>query len=147
MYYLIYVSYAVEPFSQDMLKELLEKCVYKNEKQGITGMLLYIEGKFIQVLEGEKNVIKKIFDNILKDERHRKIKIIIEGMISKRNFPNWSMGFKSINNQELKKMTGYTDIEEYFRNKNYGEEGHIALVFLKLFYQKNYPTGGTANLP
>lgn len=145
MYYLIYVSYAVEHFTQDRLKELLRRCVEKNESQGVTGMLLYIEGKFIQVLEGEKEVILRIYDKILNDERHRKVKVIIEGVIAKRNFPNWSMGFKSMNNKELKNITGYKDIEEYFRDKDYGEDGHIALVFLKLFYQKNYPASGSTD--
>ncbi len=138
MYYLIYVSYAVEPFTQDQLKSLLQSCVEKNTKQGITGMLLYIEGKFIQVLEGDKEVIQSVYSKILKDKRHRKVKIIIEGMISNRNFPGWSMGFKSMNNSELQKMTGYKDIEEYFRNESVNDHSHIALVFLKLFYQKNY---------
>lgn len=138
MYYLIYVSYAVEPFTQDQLKTLLRNCVQKNTVKDVTGMLLYIDGKFIQVLEGDKDTIQSIFLKIQKDTRHRKVKIIIEGEISNRNFPGWSMGFKSMDDTELEKMTGYKDVESYFRNETFNEHSHIALVFLKLFYQKNY---------
>lgn len=137
MYYLIYISYAVEPFSPEQLEDLLKKCVKKNTALGITGMLLYVDGKFIQVLEGKEEVIKSVYEKIQKDQRHRKVKVIIDGIISKRNFPDWAMGFKSLNDSELNQMTGYTNIDKYFNEEKVNDNSHIALVFLKLFYEKN----------
>ena len=140
MYYLIYVSYATEPFSQTQLEELLQNCIKNNAKQQITGMLLYVNGKFIQVLEGEQEVVESVYKKIQQDKRHHKVRVIVEGKIARRNFPNWSMSFKLLGTNDLKHLTGYQDIEDYFESGEVSNSSHVALVFLKLFYQKNSPS-------
>lgn len=54
MYHLIYTSYAIEPFDEAKLIELLKKARENNRLLDITGMLLYVNGKFMQVLEGKR---------------------------------------------------------------------------------------------
>ena len=137
-YYLMYVSYANEPFTQSKLKELLNTCRINNKKRDVTGMLLYIDGKFLQVLEGRKEDVNFIFENIVKDPRHKKVNVIIEGRLSKRNFEAWHMSFKSFTARQFRKISGFKNLESFFQNNRITNESHVSLVFLKLFYNKNY---------
>ena len=79
MYHLVYTSVAVAPFSEVDLIQLLEQSRNSNKTTDITGILLYIQGKFIQVLEGEKTVVNKLYTKIVGDVRHKKVTIVIEG--------------------------------------------------------------------
>lgn len=137
-HYLMYVSYAVQPMSDTELTDLLQKCRENNLKKNITGMLLYIDGKFIQVLEGKKNDISELFNTILSDKRHRKVSKIIEGRCVKRNFKDWTMGFRRISSRDTSEASGFNQIEDYFRNLEITESSHVTLVFLRLFYNKYY---------
>ena len=65
----------------------------------VTGMLLYYKGEFVQLIEGNKEAVKHIYDNfILKDIRHESINLIFEGNIVSRSFTDWSMGFSGDEN-------------------------------------------------
>jgi Sensors of blue-light using FAD. len=102
MFHLIYVSHAIQPFSEEELIELLKAAREKNKHYGITGMLLYLNEKFIQVLEGEKEKVNAVMDKIEADPRHHKISILMEGNTRERIFHNWSMGFKRLQHHDLK---------------------------------------------
>ncbi|MDD1617775.1 MAG: hypothetical protein CG439_2841 [Methylococcaceae bacterium NSP1-2] len=70
---LVYVSIATRKMSDNDLQTLLEKARKKNEGSAITGMLLYRDGFFAQVLEGELKDIEDLFAIISRDERHRRL--------------------------------------------------------------------------
>ncbi len=139
-HYLMYVSYAVTPLSDADLEKLLQTCRINNKKLGVTGMLMYIDGKFIQVLEGKRDVINRLYDQIVTDRRHKKISKIIEGKSSKRNFPDWNMGFKSMSGRDFESLAGFNNIEDYFNAHEVDENSHVTLIFLKLFYNKYFKT-------
>jgi hypothetical protein len=96
MYYLIYLSAGTNWFTQPELEELLRISVENNKRNNITGLLLYSEGNFIQLLEGEEMTVKKVYDKISQDPRHKGITPITDGVIENRIFPDWAMGFKTI---------------------------------------------------
>jgi len=75
------------------LIELLEVCRRNNEAAQITGMLLYKGGNFIQVLEGEREAVRSVYERINLDPRHRGVLRLLEQTVEQRQFPNWSMGF------------------------------------------------------
>lgn len=65
-----------------------------NAEHGVTGLLLYSQGKYYQVLEGEEAEVRSLFiDRISKDKRHHSITLLEEQKLEARNFPEWSMGF------------------------------------------------------
>ena len=133
--YLIYISSAVELMNDEQLKDLLTISRRNNEQKNITGMLLYGEGSFIQVLEGGHDAIEATFDIIKKDPRHKNITRILGGDLSKRNFPDWKMGFMSIKRDELAKLEGYIDPNHKDFLKQ--ESSEPALVVLKTFSETN----------
>ncbi|HMP98188.1 MAG TPA: BLUF domain-containing protein [Cyclobacteriaceae bacterium] len=137
MHYLLYVSYAAKEFSEDELRLLLQQSQNNNKDLHITGMLVLLKGRFIQVLEGERKLIFDLYEKIRKDARHHKVALLLEGEIEKRNFENWSMGFESPDIEEFEKLTGFEDLDAFFSIKHKKAYDHPALVFMQLFYDKN----------
>lgn len=115
LYNLVYVSVASRPFEESELLELLEDFRANNSKFGITGMLLFRDGAFMQALEGPKDRVRRLFDNIQRDKRHECVVVLYEGPLDSRFFPDWSMGFKSPSEREMAKVEGYTSFLNYAR--------------------------------
>lgn len=134
---LVYVSYATHKMSASDLKDILEKSRANNRTKSITGMLLYREGYFIQVLEGEKEPVTALFETIKADPRHKGVLIITQRNIEKRDFSEWSMGFKNLDDVDFSVYPEYHDFEqfspEYFA-KNPGK----TLTLLKKFTDKDF---------
>lgn len=91
----IYVSSAAFELSRDDVYEILETSRLNNSAAGLTGMLLYHDGNFIQVLEGERKNVLSTLSRIERDTRHRGVIRLIERDIDEREFGSWSMGFVS----------------------------------------------------
>jgi Sensors of blue-light using FAD len=137
MYHLIYTSMATTPFSEGDLIQLLEQSRTLNKKVGITGMLMYTRSKFIQVLEGEQSIVNKLYAKIVEDDRHKKITTVLEGESEERIFKDWAMGFKKLGGHEFESLTGFTDLDDFFKDRSTADAHNLVLIFLKLFYKKN----------
>lgn len=140
LYELIYTSKSENLMSPAGLKQLLEVSRLNNRKSGITGMLLYVQGKFghdvagrfIQVLEGTEQEVEKVFDRICDDHRHAEILVLKERLIEARNFEGWDMGFKTAAAEEFEEVSGFFELGENFLE---GDRGSRPLEFLKSFYR------------
>jgi hypothetical protein len=104
--HLIYCSAASRPMSTAALAGILTHARAYNGAHGLTGMLLYAEGSFFQVLEGTAEEIDTLFARIGRDPRHRRITRIIREPIRARTFSDWSMGFADIPASVLDGMAG-----------------------------------------
>jgi hypothetical protein len=94
MYQIVYASMANRDFSDADLKKLLLRARMRNEAVGVTGMLVFHDGTFLQALEGEKNAVLDIFTSIKNDPRHRDLSVLHHGAgPNVRVFGDWSMGF------------------------------------------------------
>ncbi len=96
LFSLIYLSSAVFPFQPQDLLELLAKSRVSNTSLDVTGMLLFKHGNFLQVLEGEKEIVLALYKKIVRDPRHRKITTVSQEKIMRRDFSDWSMGFRDL---------------------------------------------------
>lgn len=135
MKYLIYLSTAVNLFSQDELEKLLEKSRKNNAAKDVTGLLLYHDGSFIQVLEGEPGTVDNVFKTIETDPRHKHIITIAEGEHDGRAFSKWSMGFHRASAKEMAELEAYTDPKKV-KDLLPGED-HPAFTMLKTFATTN----------
>lgn len=115
-----YTSVANHHMTHDELVKLLTNCRTKNADRAITGMLLYMEGCFFQVLEGSRATLEPLFDKIAKDERHHHVMKLIVEPIEERTFGTWTMGFQNVTPLELVSITGLTD---FLDRGNAGFEG------------------------
>jgi len=135
MYYLIYLSTAVKSITEDDLTAILEKSRLNNLEKQITGLLLYAEGAFIQVLEGDKKDVTYIFDKIIEDKRHKNVIVLITNDIDKRVFPNWQMGFSVIDQDKLAELEGYINPKK--DNLFNDDVEHPAIIIMKSFVESN----------
>ena len=125
MIHLIYVSSATRQMSEEELIYLLSQSRDRNERQNVTGILLYAGGNFIQILEGEEKDVEEIYQSILNDDRNRGNILIEKENIKQRDFPDWSMGFEHLTNQKKTTIKGYSEFleremepEEIAKNSN-----------------------------
>jgi hypothetical protein len=96
MHKLIYRSCACAPFSPDELSKLLARARHRNGVAGVSGMLIYHDQLFLQVLEGAEANVDDIYHTyIAADLRHRDIEILHRetSFGEQRIFGSWSMGF------------------------------------------------------
>lgn len=105
----IYASRATAHLTEADIQRLLELARRNNEQRGITGMLLYIEGSFFQVLEGDAEVVDQTYETIARDDRHDRVTQIIREPISKRSFGEWSMGFTAVERSAARQAVGEND--------------------------------------
>jgi len=109
MIHLIYISSATSWPSEDDLKQLLAQSRARNLKRNITGMLLYDNATYMQVLEGREKDVHDIYNSILKDPRNTGNVVLVEEEISQRDFQNWSMGFKILKSCSPEELPGFQD--------------------------------------
>ena len=108
MFELLYTSVAPQRLSEDELKDILTNARIKNKELGVTGLLIYHDREIMQILEGDKNVVKALYQTICEDLRHTSIGVFYEGNIKQRAFSDWSMAFQSLDEAALKEITlGY----------------------------------------
>ncbi|MBF0587926.1 MAG: BLUF domain-containing protein [Magnetococcales bacterium] len=102
----IYTSIFQEGLKPDALEAILEKSRENNEKQQITGMLIYASGLFLQLIEGEEQAVEALLTNIKEDQRHYGYAPLVKEPISQRSFSDWSMGFAEEKPEALGKILG-----------------------------------------
>jgi hypothetical protein len=108
MFELLYTSVAPTGLSETELKEILEKARLKNKNIRISGMMIYHDREIIQLLEGEKSTVRELFQTIFEDSRHTSVDVFYQGEIKERAFTDWSMAFKSLDENMIKAVTaGY----------------------------------------
>jgi len=89
---LLYASNTSRDVSDAVLDDILLSSRKNNVKAGVTGLLLYIDGGFMQVLEGEAAAVTETFDRISRDRRHWNTTVLLD-RDAPRAFGEWSMGF------------------------------------------------------
>ncbi len=92
-----YVSTSNRDLNHDEVTELLDLTEIRNNNKGVNGLLIYSEGNFFEVIEGEKNMIMDLFEDIKEDPRHRNIMMIFKKEIDKPLFDDKEADFISVN--------------------------------------------------
>lgn len=105
----LYISKTTRAMPEAELHEIASRARAKNELEGITGALLFVEDSFVQVIEGKDAVIEKLLAALRADTRHRDITILMDRNVPSRDFQNWSMGMITIS--EEKKAEVVTEIQ------------------------------------
>ena len=134
---LVYVSNRNPSCTQQEIEKILSACKKNNPPLNITGVLLYSDTKFIQLVEGDAKTIMALYDKIKKDDRHSAPLLIAYGPIKEKAFPSWHMGTKNISKNELEFKTDITSADKsIFENilKGKEEDGQRVLKLLKKFF-------------
>ncbi|MVN75033.1 hypothetical protein GO988_01700 [Hymenobacter sp. HMF4947] len=90
---IVFVSTATIEFGEAELLKLLTQAWALHQEHGITGMMAYSNGRFLQVLEGSQAAVQSVYNNIAADLRHGKLEKLADGPVPHREFAEWHMGF------------------------------------------------------
>ena len=88
---LLYVSRAVGPQTGTVTASILLKARANNARQGIGGVLLQGQGLYLQVLEGERDRVHRLYATIVADSRHQDVQMLHLEEVTQRRFAGWSM--------------------------------------------------------
>lgn len=131
---IVYVSTATHLLSDDELEALLAASRSKNPARDITGILLYDDGNFMQVIEGPRQAAFDLYDRIQQDPLHTGLITLIEQPIKKRLFFEWAMEFRNLRNlssEDLANASPY--LEESLLSDAYIKEPNRSLKLLQTF--------------
>lgn len=136
MHELFYCSFAVREMSDANILDILKTSRKRNAEQDITGILVYMEKtrQFMQILEGEKNIIFDLYEDIKKDSRHKSLKLIYDGEVTDRGFSNWTMGFTNFDSIDKSKLEGFTPfLEQGFTDELVNGHPSVAVNLFQAF--------------
>lgn len=112
MHHIIYLSRATRPLNDNELTTLLTQAREANAQQNITGALVYGDGQFMQIIEGEEATLAMLYARLLQDERHGQVFKFADKPILQRSFADWSMAFRPVSAEQFAELKGYVAPEE-----------------------------------
>jgi hypothetical protein len=133
MHQIIYISQAQEGLTLTSLVVLLMQARAFNERANVTGALVYGDGQFLQVLEGEEAVLQKIYARVVSDKRHFNVRKLADGPVAGRYFARWTMAFGEVpaaQFEALQKVAAYqtpAQLAAYI-----GENAPVELLLTKM---------------
>jgi len=106
----VYTSLATTPMSENDLVVLLVQARSNNDRDGVTGMLLYADGAFLQCIEGPEYSIADLMGRLELDPRHHRFRVIHEEQCDDRRFDDWTMGFRSVTAADVAGVLARVDV-------------------------------------
>lgn len=99
----------------DMLDRIAATAQRENPKKSITGVLFFVDGKFLQIIEGEEGSLRKLLERIKDDPRHANVEYLIDTEVESRGFSNWSMETFHLNSGKKFDSRTLHLLTKYFR--------------------------------
>jgi hypothetical protein len=124
---LLYVSRAVDS-SGPAVEAILAQSRSHNPACGITGILCYGGGTFLQAIEGGRNAINDLYGHIVRDPRHKDVVLLHYEEISERRFGGWTMGQVNLSKLNASTVLKYSERPEL---DPYAVSGTVSLALLE----------------
>jgi len=122
---LMYASRAVESVDPDDLAAILKKSKANNPPIGVTGVLCFSDGIFLQVLEGGRSPVSALYNKIASDPRHHDVVLLSYEEVSERSFAGWSMGQVNLSRLNPALLLKYSERPEL---DPYAVSGRVSLA-------------------
>jgi hypothetical protein len=109
----IYVCAGEPSIAEHDIATLLKQARIANRKHDVSGMLLYVGGHILQSFEGEPRMVDAVSDTLYRDKPRMRVKQMVRESIVERQFPEWTMGFATVDPDEAGQLLG---AEELFQS-------------------------------
>lgn len=135
---IFYISAAARRATPNEIDSLLAVARKRNRRDNITGVLLYHEGSFAQVLEGPEKAVRECFHRIESDRRHSGCSIILEEYAPQRLFGGWDMGFVLVTKIAASDQSRFMTPQQFLKSQQFATvQSHLVLKsFLQSFCAK-----------
>ena len=125
---LLYVSRAAQPESPEVIQAILASARQHNLNNGITGILCYGGGVFLQAIEGGRSAVNRLYRQIIEDPRHQAVELLHYQEISERRFGGWTMGQVNLSKLNTSIVLKYSERPEF---DPYSVSGQVSLALLE----------------
>lgn len=137
IYHIAYTSAAPEPVTPDQMAQVLQVSVHNNTRRGITGILLYHDQCFFQVLEGDKDAVERSYARIKADSRHIGVLRLWHQMAEERAFAFWAMGYAGPDLFDPVRTPAHDQLRHYLRQPAGGPQGApVTLALARQMYKR-----------
>lgn len=109
LFQLLYLSRTRLDWTEAELAALAAHAQDRNTRDALTGLLLYGNGHFLQLLEGRRQPLLLTYDRIARDPRHTDLRVLLDASVARRTFPRWAMGLLNLD------AAGEVDRERFTR--------------------------------
>ena len=118
------------------LEDITKLAKIENIKRQITGVLFFMQGKFLQIIEGEEDDLRQLLVNIENDARNESIEILIDTKIEKRGFSDWNMDSFNLSNDKEFNRDNLRILSKSFE-KNLLPRSDVLVIFYKKILEKS----------
>jgi hypothetical protein len=132
----LYVSRSVGPQTGTVTANILADCEAHNAAHGITGVLCQGQGLYLQVLEGERAEVNRLYNRILKDPRHHDVQMLSFEEIDRRRYPGWSMAHVVLPDDDALVRMQHPEFDPY------AATGGFMLKLIDELIASGHPIGG-----
>jgi len=113
---LLYASHSATHVTAEIVESILGQSRKHNPQLGITGILCQSGDTFMQVLEGGRTAVNLLYNDIVRDQRHKNVVILHYEEVAQRQFAGWTMGqvnLAKVNPSTLLKYSETTTLDPY----------------------------------
>ncbi len=125
---LLYVSRATHPEDEAATQSILDSARQHNSVNGITGILCYGGGIYLQAIEGGRKAVNDLYGHILRDKRHQDVVLLHYSEITERRFGGWTMGQVNLTKLNTSIVLKYSERPEL---DPYSVSGEVSLALLE----------------
>ncbi|MEN9842543.1 MAG: hypothetical protein RLZZ612_372 [Pseudomonadota bacterium] len=125
---LLYVSRAVDKNDKAAIDAILASARHHNPEHGITGVLCYGGGIFLQAIEGGRTAVNELYAQIIRDPRHQAVQLLHYEEITERRFGGWTMGQVNLAKLNTSIVLKYSERPEF---DPYTVSGRVSLALLE----------------
>ncbi len=125
---LLYVSRALDPDASAATDSILSVAREHNMANGITGILCYGGGIYLQAIEGGRNQVNNLYAQIVSDKRHTDVVLLNYEEIAERRFGGWTMGQVNLSKLNTSVVLKYSELPVL---DPYTVSGHVSLALLE----------------
>jgi len=135
MHQLLYVSQAARDIPASDLDDILVAARANNPARGLSGMLIHIDGGFLQVLEGERDQVMQMYGRIAEDPRHTHPRVLVDRAVAARSFPGWSLGYEHLKGARAEMAGMFGIVREAIAGHLSPGAGRVVATMLETFYR------------
>jgi Sensors of blue-light using FAD len=110
---MLYVSRATGPQTTTVTSSILMTAREHNRAQNITGVLCQGQGLYLQVLEGDRSAINRLYARIVADRRHHDVEMLLIEETEKRRYARWSMALVALDGQDAMVQMKHPEFDPY----------------------------------
>ncbi|MFT4191981.1 MAG: BLUF domain-containing protein [Comamonas sp.] len=125
---LLYASHASNACPDDVIESIVAKARAFNAAHGITGILCYGDGIFLQALEGSREAVNDLYCHIIRDQRHERVEVLDYEEITERRFAGWTLGRVDLSRLNATVVLKYAELPKL---NPYNMTGKAALALLQ----------------